>query len=129
VIASFHRLIPAAVFAFCFLVTAPAFASARTKAAEQAGAQLFRDKGCAHCHGEGGIGAKKGPSLTDLRKNKLWPPEKITGQIFNGGQKMPPFSDSLTDEQIAQLVAYLRAKHKPVLPPVPGGSQPAAPAN
>jgi len=32
---------------------------------------------------------------------------------------MPPFGDSLTDEQIAQLVAYLRAKNRPVPPPAP----------
>jgi mono/diheme cytochrome c family protein len=65
----------------------------------------------------GGIGAKKGPALTNLRKDKLWTPEKITSQILNGGQKMPPFSESLTDSEAAQLVAYLRAKHKPSPPP------------
>ena len=89
------------------------------KAAEQAGAILFRDKGCAHCHGVGGIGTKKGPSLVDLRKNKLWTPPQITNQILNGGEKMPPFSDSVTDEEAAQLVAYLRAKNRPVPPPAP----------
>ena len=88
-----------------------------TKGAEQAGALLFRDKGCAHCHGVGGAGTKKAPSLIDLRKNKLWTPAKITDQILNGGSKMPPCSDSVTDEQIAQLVAYLRAKHRPAPPP------------
>jgi mono/diheme cytochrome c family protein len=87
--------------------------------AEQAGALLFRDKGCTHCHGVGGIGTKKGPSLVDLRKNKLWTPAQITNQILNGGEKMPPFSDSVTDEETAQLVAYLRAKHRPVPPPAP----------
>ncbi len=90
-----------------------------SKAAEQAGAILFRDKGCAHCHGVGGIGTKKGPSLLDLRKNKLWTPPQITNQILNGGEKMPPFSDSVTDEEAAQLVAYLRAKNRPVPPPAP----------
>jgi mono/diheme cytochrome c family protein len=87
--------------------------------AEQAGALLFRDKGCTHCHGVGGIGTKKGPSLVDLRKNKLWTPAQITNQLLNGGEKMPPFSDSVTDEETAQLVAYLRAKHRPVPPPAP----------
>jgi ubiquinol-cytochrome c reductase cytochrome b subunit len=89
-----------------------------TKADEQAGALLFRQQDCAHCHGPEGIGGKKGPPLTDIRKNKLWSPEKIAHQILNGGQKMPPFGDSLTDAQIAQLVAYLRAKHKPTPPAV-----------
>jgi len=101
------------------LAALPAYAliGSKAKAAEQAGAFLFRDKGCAHCHGAGGTGGKKGPDLTGLRKDKLWTPVKITGQILNGGQKMPPFSDSLTDVEVAQLIAYLRAKHRPVPPP------------
>ena len=103
----------------CLLAALPAHAlfGNKNKAAEQAGAILFRDKDCAHCHGVGGIGAKKGPALTDLRKNKLWTPAKLTAQILNGGQKMPPFGETLTDEQISQLVAYLRAKHRPVPQP------------
>ena len=70
-----------------------------------AGAVLFRDKGCAHCHGEGGIGGKKGPPLVDIEKDKQWTPEKITNQILNGGQKMPPFADSLTDAEVAHIAA------------------------
>ena len=108
----------ALIVALAFSATTTAHGSS-TKAAEQAGALLFRDKGCAHCHGDGGIGTKKAPSLIDLRKNKQWTPAKITDQIMNGGQKMPPFSDSLTDQEIAQLVAYLRAKHRPIPPPAP----------
>lgn len=97
---------------------AHALLSSKEKAAEQAGAILFRDKGCAYCHGVGGSGGKKAPNLNGLRTDKLWPPEKITNQILNGGQKMPPFADSLTEAEIAQLVAYLRAKQRPIPPPV-----------
>jgi mono/diheme cytochrome c family protein len=96
---------------------ARAIMGSNTRAAEEAGAVLFRDKGCAYCHGAGGTGGKKGPDLTGLRTDKLWMPEKITSQIMNGGQKMPPFSDSLTDVEISDLVAYLRAKHRPIPPP------------
>ncbi|MGD0890916.1 MAG: cytochrome c [Terracidiphilus sp.] len=112
-----------AILLFALLSARPVLASS-TKADEQAGAVLFRDKGCAFCHGVGGIGSKKAPSLVDIRKDKSWPPAKMTTQILNGGQKMPPFSDSLTDPQIAQLVAYLRAKNRPVPPPA---QQPATP--
>jgi mono/diheme cytochrome c family protein len=94
-------------------------ASSKSKADEEAGAVLFRDKGCAYCHGTAGVGGKKAPNLSGLRTDKLWPPDKITKQIMNGGQKMPPFSDSLNDAEIAQLVAYLRAKQRPVPPPLP----------
>jgi mono/diheme cytochrome c family protein len=111
-----------AFFAFAALPAHALFGS-KTRAAERAGALLFRDKGCAHCHGVGGIGGKKAPALTGLRKDKLWPPARITSQILNGGQKMPPFSDSLTDQEIAQVVAYLRAKHQPAPPPAPPATQ------
>ena len=115
-----YALFCAALFVAAFS-THPIFGS-KTKDAEHAGAALFRDKGCSHCHGEGGVGTKKAPDLTCLRKNQLWTPAKMTDQIMNGGQKMPPFSDSLTDAEVAQLVAYLRAKHRPVLPPLPAGT-------
>ena len=65
---------------------------------------------------------KKGPNLSGLRTNPAWPPEKIKEQILNGGQKMPPFSDSMTDAEIAQVIAYLRAKHRPVPPRVAAGT-------
>jgi mono/diheme cytochrome c family protein len=116
--------LPLAALTFVFvLALAQAIPAATkphpTKADEQAGALLFRQQDCAHCHGPEGIGGKKAPPLTNLRKNKDWPPEKIAHQILNGGLKMPPFGDSLTDGQIAQLVAYLTAKHKPPPPSTP----------
>ena len=103
------------------LISAPSLFAASKGADELAGAVLFRDKGCAHCHGEGGIGTRKAPSLVDIRKRKEWTPARITDQILNGGQKMPPFSDSLSDPEVAQIVAYLRAKHPPLPTPLPPG--------
>jgi len=104
-----------------------AHAASESKADARAGALLFRDKGCAYCHGVGGIGTKKAPSLVDIRKDHAWPPQKMTEQILDGGDQMPPFRDSLNDEEIANIVAYLRAKHRPVPPPLPGGASPAPP--
>lgn len=93
-----------------------AFAADHEQEAAKAGAALYRDKGCAFCHGPALEGTKKAPGLADIRDDKAWPPEKITDQILNGGKKMPPFRDSLSDEEIAQLVAYLRAKDRPAPP-------------
>jgi mono/diheme cytochrome c family protein len=107
------------VFALLSIALAEPLFGASTEADEMAGAVLFRDKGCAHCHGVGGVGTQKAPSLVDIRKGKQWTPEKITQQILNGGQKMPPFADSLSDPEVAQIVAYLRAKHRPIPPPSP----------
>lgn len=114
------------VFGSCFVQHLQAFGP-KTTTPEEAGAILFRDKGCAHCHGAGGTGGKKGPDLSGIRADKIWTTDKITNQILNGGQKMPPFSDSLTDAEISQLVAYLRAKHRPV--PPPSATPAPAPAN
>ncbi len=114
------------LLAFVSYPSKPLWAS-KKKDAEMAGAVLFRDKGCAYCHGVGGIGGKKAPALTGLPKDKTWSPEKITNQILNGGQKMPPFRESVTDDEVSDLVNYLRAKNKPVPPPVkPPDTPPAA---
>jgi mono/diheme cytochrome c family protein len=126
------RLLSSLILVLAALAATPSHAAPKaTKADEEAGAVLFRDKGCAYCHGVGGTGGKKAPPLVNIRTDKLWPPEKITTQILNGGQKMPPFSDSLTDAEIAQLVAYLRAKNRPIPPPTPAVPPPSAepPAN
>ncbi len=116
-----YRIFPciAALLVVC-LMPAPAhalFGGSKKKKEEKAGALLFRDKGCAHCHGVAGVGGKKGPTLTSIRKDKTWTPSHMSDQILNGGKKMPPFSDSVTDDELAQLIAYLRAKHKPAPPP------------
>ena len=92
----------------------------------KSGAALFRDKGCAYCHGVGGVGTKKAPALVDVWKDKSLTTEKMTDQILNGGQKMPPFRDSVTDDEVTDLIAYLRAKKKPEPPPAESDSTPAA---
>ena len=96
------------------------------KTPEAIGATLFRDKGCAYCHGANTQGTPKGPSLENVRKKMKAP--QIVAQIKNGGQKMPSFEDALSNDEIAQLVAYLRAKHRPLPAPLPAQPAPAPPA-
>ena len=113
----------------CWIVLGLVAASAAAQTADEAaGAALLRKSGCEHCHGVNGAGSKKAPGLTKIASDKRWPAAKLTDQILNGGEKMPPFSDSLTDPEIAQIVAYLRAKKRPPLPgPVPADAAPAEP--
>jgi mono/diheme cytochrome c family protein len=91
--------------------------------AKQRGAELFATHGCAHCHGPAGVGGGRGPDLQLVRKrmNK----EQITHQIHDGGLSMPAFANSLTDPQIQDLVAYIRAKRK--LVPIPAAPHTAPP--
>jgi mono/diheme cytochrome c family protein len=88
-----------------------------THESEQAGAILFRDKGCTYCHGPAGMGTEKGPSLETVGKRLT--ADQMRNQITHGGQKMPPFAEALTADQIGQLVSFLRAKHRAFAPPVP----------
>jgi len=111
------------LLALLSVTAAHSFAASDSQADEKAGAALYRDKGCPQCHGADLNGNKKGPGLADIRNDPAWPPEKITKQITDGGPKMPPFGESLTDPEVAQLVAYLRAKDRPTPPP------PAPPSN
>ena len=105
------------LFPAVLVLAATAAFAADTPADVKAGAELFRDKGCSNCHGADLHGTKKAPALADIRSDKNWPADKMTDQILNGGQKMPPFRDSLSDDEIAQLVAFLRAKDHPAPPP------------
>ena len=110
------------------LSSSPAsYASSKEEESAKAGAALFRDKGCAYCHGVGGVGTKKAPALTEVWKDKSFTSEKMTDQILNGGQKMPPFRDSITDDEVTDLIAYIRAKKKPEPPPADSDSAPASP--
>lgn len=102
------------------------YASSKEEESAKTGAALFRDKGCAYCHGAGAVGTKKAPALTEVWKDKSLTTEKMTDQILNGGQKMPPFRDSVTDDEVTDLIAYLRAKKKPEPPPVESDAAPAA---
>ncbi len=98
------------------LITVPSHALSK-KESEEAGAILFRDKGCAFCHGANAAGTTRGPSLADVRKTMK--PEQIADQIQNGGKKMPSFKESVSKDEVDQLVAYLRAKNRPVCQPNP----------
>lgn len=75
-----------------------------------AGQELFKQKGCEHCHGENGIGSDDGPSLMTVGKRLK--KNQIKQQIQDGGKQMPPFKDVLTDDEVRQLVDYLAHKKK-----------------
>jgi mono/diheme cytochrome c family protein len=93
----------------CF-VAASTGASAPSSADRAAGAQIFKDKGCEHCHGVDGIGSDKGPALTTIGRHMH--KKQIASQIRDGGKQMPPFGDVLSDDEMHKLVEYLAHKKK-----------------
>jgi mono/diheme cytochrome c family protein len=86
--------------------------------AKDRGAELFATVGCVHCHGPAGVGGGIGPDLQLVRRRKS--AAEITTQIHDGKLAMPAFGNQLTDDQISDLVAFLRSKRPLVpIPPKP----------
>lgn len=76
-------------------------------AAPSEGARIYKSN-CAECHGENGGGTEKGISF--LEGHALdHPREDFIAQVKNGEEdKMPSFSDKLTDAEIEAVVTYVR---------------------
>ena len=91
-------------------VTAVTPARAFSSQTRQAGAEVFKTKGCEHCHGMDAIGTDRGPELQDI--GKRWKKDHIEQQIRNGGGGMPPFGDALQPDEVKDLVDYLSARKK-----------------
>ena len=72
------------------------------------GKSLFRKMNCSGCHGQGGGGM--GPALMDDKWNYGSEPANIYATIVQGRPNgMPAFGGHLTNEQVWQLVAYVRS--------------------
>ena len=77
------------------------------------GKALYASQGCVACHGNNARGAV-GPDLTDDEWLRVPSDEMIFNVIRNGraGTLMSPFRDAMKDEQIWQLVTYLRLENR-----------------
>jgi len=61
---------------------------------------------CGFCHSKGGREAGKGPKLAGSERSD----EFIVNRIEHGVQgKMPAFGAAFTDEQVHQILAYIRS--------------------
>jgi cytochrome c oxidase subunit 2 len=105
---------------------------------EQAGSKLFQSNGCPTCHQADGKGL--GPSLLGVYGNpvKLTSGESVTAddayvresivlpkaKVVQGYTPiMPSFQGQLTDEQVNNLIAYIRALGKAQAAPKEEGKQ------
>lgn len=93
------------------------------------GQQLYQTLGCASCHGETGEGGR-GPALTGtfgseitlttgakvtadegyLRESIINPQAKL---VAGFGPIMPTFQGQVTEDQLVQLLAYIKSLHPP----------------
>lgn len=80
------------------------------------GAVLFRQE-CVFCHGVSGRGGMRGPDLTTGSWTHGGSDAELASTIASGvpGTAMPP--NKLTEEEIWQIVTYLRTVQQPVAPP------------
>ena len=70
-----------------------------------AGAQVFQTAGCGACHT---LAAAKSTGTVGPDLDKLAPDlAAIEKQVINGGNGMPPFKGSLSDQQIADVSQYV----------------------
>lgn len=91
------------------------FSAARAQDDDAAkGKALFASNNCALCHNADSTDMKIGPGLKGLYARGTMmdgtkvSDETVTARISNGKSPMPPYKDSLTPDQIKQLVAYLK---------------------
>ena len=100
-------------------VVAMVFAGARLIAADKAGdaakgKEVFEQCGVCHAADSAEKGDKMGPGLKGLYKRatlkngKKVTDENVKAIIKDGGQGMPPFGDMLSDEERANVLAYLK---------------------
>lgn len=90
-------------------------AESRERAAHNAEAREFFENTCAQCHGTRGEGKQvEDTFVPSLRHGRVvsYSDEKIANQISFGGGKMPPFRFQLREEQIKDMVRYVRDMQK-----------------
>src|SRR5271156_442104 len=83
---------------------------ASSKQGRAAGAVLFHERGCEHCHGVDGVGTDRAPALTTIGKRRK--KAQIEQQIEKGGNGMPAYGKVLQPDEIKWLVEFLHAKRK-----------------
>jgi ubiquinol-cytochrome c reductase cytochrome b subunit len=71
------------------------------------GAQLFYERGCQYCHLALGEGGEWGPDLT--RTPRYMSAGEMRVRIVQGRGNMPPYQDTLTQEELDAIIAFIVA--------------------
>ncbi len=84
-------------------------AEEKDKSTSHEGLDVYKNN-CLACHGDNGVGGHNGPKLQN--NEFVQDTDKVIDQIKNGSAGMPPFKDTLDDNQINVLVEYLQGLGK-----------------
>lgn len=78
---------------------------AEAKGDPTAGKPVFDTSGCKSCHTlkDAGAAGTVGPNLDDTKP----PLDRVVDRVTNGKGAMPPFSGQLSEQQIADVAAYV----------------------
>jgi cytochrome c6 len=78
-----------------------------TAAGDAAAGKIVFTTNCGSCHtlSDAGTTGTVGPNLDDLKPSY----DRAVKQVTNGGSVMPPFGGTLTEQQIADVAAYVSA--------------------
>jgi cytochrome c len=102
------------VAACASLLVAGAGAFAADKAGDAAKGKDTFEANCSVCHNSDSTDVKVGPGLKGLFKREALANKKkvndanVLDVINNGGNGMPAFADQLSDQEKADLLAYLK---------------------
>jgi mono/diheme cytochrome c family protein len=94
----------------------PSFGQAPQGAAEkpdarQRGHQVFLTAGCTQCHSIDGVGGHRAVDLSEVGGRLS--ASRIRSQIVHGTKDMPPFGEVLSQDQVTDLVTFLRSCRGP----------------
>ena len=83
----------------------PATPAFKLKGDPAAGAKIFKSAGCVGCHTLAAANATGtvGPNLDQVKPDY----RRVTARVTNGKGVMPPFKGQLTDQQIADVAAFV----------------------
>jgi len=104
-------LTAAALLAFSFNACVTRDDVSAAKKTKGGGARELYARNCAACHGPEGEGKQVGtlrvPTLREGRAAQD-PDAQLLKQIHDGGNGMPPFKFTLTDDEIQDLLRFVR---------------------
>jgi mono/diheme cytochrome c family protein len=85
--------------------TLPAQTQAAAEGDPAAGKEVFASAGCGSCHTlkDAGSSGSIGPNLDEAKPSY----DLVVERVTNGKSPMPSFKDQLTEQQIADVAAYV----------------------